>query len=158
MADVGKIIKRSTIGVVIMIKKRLILVCSLAVLLIGGGVIFHLNSNDFSINNMFQSPRDKQLEYLKKHEEEIVKYIKKRFPNIESVQIDWSTFNIGPISNGIAITGYNLSIKGKFNNLDNTKFSIDFYLNREHDMPDIDKIGMLHHPKILKNDVWWTYE
>ncbi|MBF0780233.1 MULTISPECIES: hypothetical protein [unclassified Granulicatella] len=143
-----------------MSKKKLLCRLGIASLLIGGGIVTAMAFNGFLLNGTSQENyRKKQLNYLKEHEVDMIAYIKKEYPKIESVQFDWSTFQVRPISNGwITTTGYNLSVRGKFNNLEHTKLKVDFYLEKYDDMPDIKKIGMLNDPKILKNGGWDIYE
>ncbi|MBF0780563.1 MULTISPECIES: hypothetical protein [unclassified Granulicatella] len=128
--------------------------------LIGGGVmVSQWQSEQFSLNGTIQnSPKEKQLEYLKAHEQEMFEYVHKRFPKIESVQWDWSTLRVGGVSNGLFITSYNLAIRGKFNHIEDTWIGIDFHLEKETDMPNIDKKGMNHDPSILKEGIWIPYE
>ena len=71
--------------------------------------------------------KQKQLAYLKEHEKEIVDFVKAQNPKIESVQIDWNSMQIEESGNGTPQAGgYNLSISGQINQLENTKFSVDF--------------------------------
>ena len=50
--------------------------------------------------------------------------------------------------------GYNLSISGQINQLENTKFSVDFYLEDQNSIPTIKKMGMLHDIYINENGGW----
>lgn len=50
-----------------------------------------------------------------------------KYPKVESIQFDWDTLEIGPISNGIKTVGYNLSVDGIFNNNPKTEIAIDFF-------------------------------
>ena len=77
--------------------------------------------------------KQKQLAYLKEHEKEIVE---------ESGN--------GTPQGG----GYNLSISGKINQLKNTKFSVDFYLEDQNSIPTIKKMGMLNDIYIEENGGW----
>lgn len=86
--------------------------------------------------------KQKQLAYLKEHEKEIVDFVKAQSPKIESVQIDWNSMVIEESGNGTPQGGgYNLSISGKINQLKNTKFSVDFYLEDQNSIPTIKKNG-----------------
>lgn len=141
-----------------MVKKKIVLLCSLVVLLIGGIAMFNLNGNDFSVNKIFQSPRDKQLEYLKKHEQEIIEWMISQYPKVNSIQFDWDTLRVGPVSNGIVTTHYNLSVRGKFNYNPDTVISIDFFLKNKEDIPNIEKMGMNQPPRIKRGKVLDIYE
>ena len=99
--------------------------------------------------------KQKQLAYLKEHEKEIVDFVKAQSPKIESVQIDWNSMVIEESGNGTPQGGgYNLSISGKINQLKNTKFSVDFYLEDQNSMPTIKKMGMLNDIYIEENGGW----
>lgn len=99
--------------------------------------------------------KQKQLAYLKEHEKEIVDFVKAQSPNIESVQIDWNSMVIEESGNGTPQGGgYNLSISGKINQLKNTKFSVDFYLEDQNSIPTIKKMDMLNDIYIEENGGW----
>lgn len=99
--------------------------------------------------------KQKQLAYLKEHEKEIVDFVKAQSPKIESVQIDWNSMQIEESGNGTPQGGgYNLSISGKINQLENTKFSVDFYLEDQNSIPTIKKMGMLNDIYIEENGGW----
>ncbi len=99
--------------------------------------------------------KQKQLAYLKEHEKEIVDFVKAQSPKIESVQIDWNSMVIEESGNGTPQGGgYNLSISGKINQLKNTKFSVDFYLEDQNIIPTIKKMGMLNDIYIEENGGW----
>ena len=99
--------------------------------------------------------KQKQLTYLKEHEQEIVDFVKAQSPKVESVQIDWNSMQIEESGNGTPQGGgYNLSISGQINQLENTKFSVDFYLEDQNSIPTIKKMGMLHDIYIEENGGW----
>lgn len=71
--------------------------------------------------------KQKQLAYLKEHEQEIVDFVKTQSPKVESVQIDWDSMQIEESGNGTPQGGgYNLSISGQINQLENTKSQLIF--------------------------------
>ena len=99
--------------------------------------------------------KQKQLAFLKEHEQEIVDFVKAQNPKVESVQIDWNSMQIEESGNGTPQGGgYNLSISGKINQLKNTKFSVDFYLEDQNSIPTIKKMGMLNDIYIEENGGW----
>ena len=99
--------------------------------------------------------KQKQLAYLKEHEKEIVDFVKAQNPKIESVHIDWNSMQIEESGNGTPQAGgYNLSISGQINQLENTKFSVDFYLEDQNSIPTIKKMGMLNDIYIEENGGW----
>ncbi|HEO7234993.1 TPA: hypothetical protein ACUH2P_001125, partial [Streptococcus agalactiae] len=97
--------------------------------------------------------------YLKEHEQEIIDYVKLHNNQIESVQFDWSSVKVEQSGNGTPQGGdYNLSLRGKFNHLQNSKLIVDFYLAHKNDIPNIKSMGMLNKPYIHKNGIWHIYE
>lgn len=81
--------------------------------------------------------------------------MKAQNPKVESVQIDWDQTQWGVAGNGTPQGGgYNLSISGKINQLKNTKFSVDFYLEDQNSIPTIKKMGMLNDIYIEENGGW----
>ncbi len=99
--------------------------------------------------------KQKQLAILKEHEQEIVDFVKAQNSKVESVQVDWNSMQIEESGNGTPQGGgYNLSISGKINQLENTKFSVDFYLEDQNSIPTIKKMGMLHDIYIEENGGW----
>ena len=99
--------------------------------------------------------KQKQLAYLKEHEQEIVDFVKAQNSKVESVQVDWNSMQIEESGNGTPQGGgYNLSISGQINQLENTKFSVDFYLEDQNSIPTIKKMGMLNDIYIEENGGW----
>ena len=99
--------------------------------------------------------KQKQLAYLQEHEKEIGDFVKAQNPKVESVQIDWNSMQIEESGNGTPQGGgYNLSISGQINQLKNTKFSVDFYLEDQNSIPTIKKMGMLNDIYIEENGGW----
>ena len=99
--------------------------------------------------------KKEQIAFLKEHEQEIVDFVKAQSPKVESVQIDWNSMQIEESGNGTPQGGgYNLSISGQINQLKNTKFSVDFYLEDQNSIPTIKKMGMLNDIYIEENGGW----
>ena len=99
--------------------------------------------------------KKEQIAFLKEHEQEIVDFVKAQNPKVESVLIDWNSMQIEESGNGTPQGGgYNLSISGKINQLENTKFSVDFYLEDQNSIPTIKKMGMLNDIYIEENGGW----
>ena len=138
-------------------KKRTLLWFVLALVVLGRGAWMAQKTNLFG--GVFLSPRAKQLAYLKEHEEEIVKFVKSKNSKIESVQMDWNSLTVEQIGNGTPQGGgYNLSVKGSFNYIKDSDFTVDFPLENENAIPSIDLIGMLNPPSVLKNGGWDKFE
>ena len=99
--------------------------------------------------------KKEQIAFLKEHEKEIVDFVKTQNPKVESVQVNWNSMQIEESGNGTPQGGgYNLSISGKINQLENTKFSVDFYLEDQNSIPTIKKMGMLNDIYIEENGGW----
>ena len=138
-------------------KKRTLLWLILALVVFGGGAWMAQETNLFG--GITLSPRAKQLAYLKEHEEEIVKFVKSKNSKIESIQMDWNSLTVEQIGNGTPQGGgYNLSVKGSFNHIKDSDFTVDFPLENENAIPSIDLIGMLNPPSVLKNGGWDKFE
>ena len=134
-------------------KKRALILLVLSLVVFGGGAWLAQETN------LFLSPRAKQLAYLKEHEEEIKEFVKSLNPKVESVQIDWHETKWEKVGNGTPQGGgYNLSVKGSFNYIKDSDFTVDFPLENENAIPSIDLIGMLNPPSVLKNGGWDKYD
>ena len=141
-------------------RQIMVTVVAIAGFLSLGGCVGKPKEQTKLINNIASSStkedkeaiKQKQLAYLKEHEKEIVDFVKAQSPKIESVQIDWNSMQIEESGNGTPQGGgYNLSISGKINQLENTKFSVDFYLEDQNRIPTIKKMGMLNDIYIEEN-------
>ena len=149
-------------------KKRNIAILSIvaltATLVIGGTIMTVQNKNLFTDGTKQerkeeQDPHEKQLDYLKEHEEKIIEFVKSKNPKIESVQLIWDSLIVEEIGNGTPQgAGFNLSLKGTFNHIKDSDFTVDFPLENENAIPSIDLIGMLNPPSVLKNGGWDKYE
>ena len=139
-------------------KKVAITVSTLLLLTVGGVTALNVINPSWRENTIFATARDKQLAWLKEHEEVIVKWIKSRHPKITTVNFDWNTYRVGAISNGVQIVGYNLSVKGTFNDNPDTVLVIDFSLKNKDDIPTMNDIGMNNPPSIKKGKGLYIFE
>ena len=140
-------------------KKKIIIISStLLVLALGGVTALNVTNPDWRANTIFATAKDKQLAWLKEHEKEIVAWIHSRHPKITTVNFDWNTYRVGAISNGVQIVGYNLSVKGTFNDNSDTVLVIDFSLKNEDDIPTMKDIGMNNPPSIKKGKGLYIFE
>lgn len=139
-------------------KKKLAIIGTIVLLGVGGFTVFNLNNPDWRANTIFATAKDKQLAWLKEHEEEIVAWIHSKYPKVESVQFDWNTYRVGEVSNGFSSNGYRLSVRGTFNNIAETVLYISFSLDNADSMPDISRMGMNHPPGIKEGNVLKNYE
>ena len=140
-------------------KKKIIIISStLLVLVLDGVSALNVTNPSWRENTIFATARDKQLAWLKDHEKEIVAWIHSRYPKITTVNFDWNTYRVGAISNGVQIVGYNLSVKGTFNDNPDTVLVIDFSLNNEDSIPNMKDIGMNNPPSIKKGKGLYIFE
>ena len=104
-------------------KKRTLLWLVLALVIFGGGAWMAQETNLFG--GITLSPRDKQLAYLKEHEEEIKEFVKSLNPKVESVQIDWKQTQWDKIGNGTPQGGGEIvQVYGGFNNIEKSSWSV----------------------------------
>ena len=135
-------------------KKAVITASTLLLLTVGGITALSIINPSWRENTIFATTRDKQLAYLK----EIVAWIHSVYPKVETVQFDWDTLTVGPVSNGVMNVGYNLSVRGSFNDMPETVLHIDFKLDNKDSIPSVSKMGMNNPPLIKSDGVWKPYE
>ena len=136
-------------------KKKLAIIGTVA--LLGVGAVA-LSNQEWRANTIFATARDKQLAWLKEHEKQIVAWVHSEYPKIETVQFDWNTLKVVPVSIGFTIEGYNLSVRGTFNDIPETKITIDFSLEKENDIPTMNNIMTNNKPGIIRSGVLYNYE
>ena len=79
-----------------------------------------------------QEPHEKQLAYLKKHEEEIKEFVKSQNSKIETVQIDWNETMWEEVGNGTPQGGGEVVIVGGgFNNIEGSTWQVMFRIKNE---------------------------
>ena len=102
----------------------------IASLVIGGTIMTLQNKNLFTHGTKQgkkeeQDPREQQLAYLKKHEEEIKEFVKSQNSKIESVQIDWEQTQWDQIGNGTPQGGGDIiDVYGTFNNIEESGWTV----------------------------------
>ena len=89
--------------------------------------------------------KQKQLAYLKEHEQEIVDFVKTQSPKIESVQIDWNQTQWS--DGGLTIPEYYINVFGGVNNIEDSGWGIDIPINDDMSI-DMEGMFMLHEPTI----------
>ena len=139
-------------------KKKLAIIGTITLLGVGGFTVFNLNNPDWRTNTIFATARDKQLAWLKEHEKEIVKWVHSRYPKVETIQFDWNSLEVGPVSNGVANIGYNLSVQGVFNDNPKTVIIVDFLMEKNDDIPSLSRIRMNQPPMIRRGKGIYNYE
>ena len=133
-------------------KKTVMISSALLLLTVGGVTALNVINPSWRENTIFATARDKQLAWLKEHEKEIVAWIHSKYPKVETVQFDWNTLEVGPVSNGVMNVGYNLSVEGKFNDIPETLIWVDFLLEKADSIPKMSQIRMNQPPSIKKDD------
>ena len=139
-------------------RKFVIIGSTLLVLALGGVTVLNVTNPDWRANTIFATTRDKQLAWLKEHEKEIVSWIQSRHPKITTVKFDWNTYRVGAISNGVQTVGYNLSVKGTFNDNPDTALFIDFSLETADSIPEMVNIRMNQPPRIKKGNGFYIFD
>ena len=139
-------------------KKVAIIGSALLLLAVGGVSALNVTNPSWRENTIFATARDKQLAWLKEHEEEIVKWMHSVYPKVESVQFDWNSLHVGPVSNGVSLNGYNLSVKGTFNEIPETVIWVDFLMPGKGDIPQMSQIRMNQRPGIIRGGTLYDYE
>ena len=118
----------NSLGIGKTMKKRKMLILAIASALIIGGTIVAVKNKDLFggiAQQKYQSTKEKQLAYLKEHEEEIKEFVKSQNPKIESVQIDWEQTKWDQIGNGTRQGGGDIvQVYGGFNNIAKSSWSV----------------------------------
>ena len=152
-----------------MVKKSKIATLSIvaltATLVIGGTIMTVQNKNLFTHETnqekkKEQDPREKQLAYLKKHEDELPNFVKALNPKVESVQFNWDSMKVEDIGNGTPQGGgYILTLDGGINNNKDTEFTLGIPLNHNsNEVPDKLVIYEMQPIRILRDGGWFLYE
>ena len=139
-------------------KKRTLLWLVLALVVFEGGAWMARKTDLFG--GITLSPRAKQLAYLKEHEEDMADFVKSLSPKVESVQFDWDSMKVGQVGNGTPQGGgYMLTLRGKVNNNDKTKFMVGFSLDNDaNSIPKEFGISEMQPIRVLKCNVWEIYD
>ena len=113
-------------------KKKVLILGFTAIALSGVAIIGSQYPNLFSINShqvKQASPKEQQLEDVKKHAKEIEDFVKSLSPKVESVQIAWDETQWDEIGNGTPQGGGEiLMVYGGFNHIQNSSWSVLVYL------------------------------
>ena len=139
-------------------KKAAITARALLLLTVGGVSALNVINPSWRENTIFATARDKQLAWLKEHEDAIVKWVHSRYPKVETIQFDWNTLEVRAVSNGVANIGYNLSVYGVFNDNPKTVIIVDFLMEKKDDIPSLSRIRMNQPPMIRRGKGIYNYE
>ena len=74
--------------------------------------------------------KQKQLAYLKEHEQEIVDFVKAQNSKVESVQIDWDQTQWS--DGGLTTPEYYVNVYGRINNIEESGWGVDIPINEDN--------------------------
>ena len=89
--------------------------------------------------------KEKQLAFLKEHEQEIVDFVKAQNPKVESVQIDWDQTQWS--DGGLTTPEYYMNVFGRINHIENSGWGVDIPINDDQSI-NLREMFMLHEPTI----------
>ena len=84
-------------------------------------------SSKKDIKDENEAIKQKQLAYLKEHEQEIIDYVKAQNPKVESVQIDWEETQWS--DGGLTNPEYYINVFGRINNIEESGWGVDIPIN-----------------------------
>jgi hypothetical protein len=137
-------------------RQIVVTVVAIAGILSFGGCVGKPKEQTKPINNIASSStkeaiKQKQLAYLKEHEQEMTAYVKAHNANIHQVSYDWDSVRTVVGGNGTPQGGDEiLLVYGYANGSDLTNFSLNFTLD-ENKLPKIDSIGSDSLYRVEKN-------
>ena len=109
-------------------KRKIVILAVLTFVLVGATILSLQKQNIFSNAPQQRkqlSAKEKQLAYLKEHDNEIKEFVKSQNPKIESVQIDWDQTRWEDLGNGTPQgAGKVVSIVGGFNHLKTSDWNV----------------------------------
>ena len=146
----------------IMKKGKLVILLAIASV-IAGGVILTNQKNNISTNGAQPSKqlstKEKQLAYLKKHEKDMADFVKSLSPKVDSVQFDWESMEVGQVGNGTPQGGgYMLTLRGKVNQNEQTKFMVGFSLDNATSTPKEFGIYEMQPIRIYRDGGWYYFD
>ena len=112
-------------------KKNRLAILAIATTLVIGGTIMTVQNKSLFTDDIFgfQSPREKQLTYLKKHEKDLADFVKSLNPKVDSVQIAWEETRWEEIGNGTPQgEGNVIRVFGGFNHIKDSSWSVLVYI------------------------------
>ena len=144
-------------------KKGKLAILLAIVSVIAGGVIIVNQKKNMSTNDAQPSKqlsiKEKQLAYLKEHEKDMADFVKSLSPKVKSVQFDWESMEVGQVGNGTPQGGgYMLTLRGKMNKNDQTKFMLGFSLDNANSIPKELGIYEMQPIRIYRDGGWYYYD
>lgn len=121
-------------------KRRLVILAVLSSVVVGG-TILSLQKQNLFIQDTQQkkqlSTKEKQLAYLKEHENKIKNFVKSQNPKIESVQIDWDETKWEKVGNGTPQGGGEIvNVYGSFNHIESSSWNVTFDIENDKIIPN----------------------
>lgn len=149
-------------GGCIMKKGRLAILLAITSV-IAGGVIITSQKKNLSTNGAQQSKqlstKEKQLAYLKEHEKNMADFVKSLSPKVKSVQFNWDSMEVGQVGNGTPQGGgYMLTLRGKVNQNEQTKFMVGFSIDNATSTPKEFGIYEMQPIRIYRDGGWYYYD
>ncbi|EGJ37696.1 protein of hypothetical function/lipoprotein [Streptococcus sanguinis SK1056] len=87
-------------------------------------------SSKKAIKDDKEAIKQKQLAYLKKHEQEIIDLVKAQSPKVESVQIDWEQTQWS--DGGLTNPEYYINVFGRINNIEESGWGVDIPIDDDN--------------------------
>ena len=104
-----------------------------------------ITSSKKAIKDDKEAIKQKQLAYLKEHEQEIIDLVKAQSPKVESVQIDWEETQWS--DGGLTNPEYYINVFGRINNIEESGWGVDIPINDDKSI-DMGGMYMIHEPTI----------
>jgi len=89
-----------------------------------------ITSSKKAIKDDKEAIKQKQLAYLKEHEQEIIDLVKAQSPKVESVQIDWEETQWS--DGGLTTPEYYMNVYGGINNIEESSWGVDIPINEDN--------------------------
>ena len=143
-------------------KGKLAILLAIASVLAGGVIIASQKQSIFSNDTQSSKElraREKQLAYLREHEKDMADFVKSLSPKVKSVQFDWESMEVGQVGNGTPQGGgYMLTLRGKVNQNEQTKFMVGFSLDNATSTPKEFGIYEMQPIRIYRDGGWYYYD
>lgn len=143
-------------------KGKLAILLATATVITGGVIIASQKQSIFSNDTQSSkqlSAREKQLAYLREHEKDMADFVKSLSPKVKSVQFDWDSMEVGRGGNGTPQGGgYMLTLRGKVNQNEQTKFMVGFSIDNATSTPKEFGIYEMQPIRIYRDGDWYYYD
>ena len=143
-------------------KGKLAILLTTAAVIAGDVIIASQKQSIFSNDTQSSkqlSAREKQLAYLREHEKDMADFVKSLSPKVKSVQFDWESMEVGQVSNGTPQGGgYMLTLRGKVNQNEQTKFMVGFSIDNATSTPKEFGIYEMQPIRIFSDGGWYYYD